>query len=290
MQATTAPSPLLAVKNELVKAEPVELQQTQAAEYRLHWLCQSVYASLSLSQSFSPLASLAAEDTQQLPPLLAQPVAASAGIQEFAFPDTQLEQETFAEADAAPETAAQESMQAKSPPTPVPAQAKTPATPVQAKSPQTPVQAPAQAESPPTPIQAQAKSPATPLQAIVQQTSPPKQAPPTPSAAGTPNSQTSNQSTPGTSTEVSLLQAKINELEKQLAAKAAPPKEVPCQTPQNRIRSKGHPSPAPTSAREAAPAPAADANTAEDLDEEEEDEQEGQSKIMVTSPDGTIES
>ena len=155
---------------------------------------------------------------------------------------------------------------------------------------QTPVQAPAQAESPPTPIQAQAKSPATPLQAIVQQTSPPKQAPPTPSAAGTPNSQTSNQSTPGTSAEVSLLQAKINELEKQLAAKAAPPKEVPCQTPQNRIRSKGHPSPAPTSAREAAPAPAADANTAEDLDEEEEDEQEGQSKIMVTSPDGTIES
>ena len=89
MQATTAPSPLLAVKNELVKAEPIELQQTQAAEYRLHWLCQSVYASLSsfpLAQSFSPLASFAAGDTQQLPPLLAQPVAASTGIQEFAFP------------------------------------------------------------------------------------------------------------------------------------------------------------------------------------------------------------
>ncbi|CAE7334655.1 PEG3 [Symbiodinium sp. CCMP2592] len=58
IQATAAPSPLLAVKNEPVK------------------------------------------DTQQLPPLLAQPVAASTGIQ-----DTQLEQDTFA---AAPETAAED--------------------------------------------------------------------------------------------------------------------------------------------------------------------------------------
>ena len=220
-----------------------------------------------------------------------QPIFATIQVDASQGPDSQTTEPPSPEAKAAnPSPQKPVQPQAKSPPTPVPAQAKTPATPVQAKSPQTPVQAPAQAESPPTPIQAQAKSPATPLQAIVQQTSPPKQAPPTPSAAGTPNSQTSNQSTPGTSTEVSLLQAKINELEKQLAAKAAPPKEVPCQTPQNRIRSKGHPSPAPTSAREAAPAPAADANTAEDLDEEEEDEQEGQSKIMVTSPDGTIES
>ncbi|CAE7224183.1 unnamed protein product [Symbiodinium sp. CCMP2592] len=87
--------------------------------------------------------------------------------------------------------------------------------------------------------------------------------------------------------EMQQTQAKIKELEQQLAAtKAAPPKQVPCQTPQNRIRSKGQASPAATSAQAAAPAPAA---VAEDEDEEEPEEQDDQiGKVMVTSPDGTI--
>ena len=83
------------------------------------------------------------------------------------------------------------------------------------------------------------------------------------------------------------LQAKIKELENQLAGKAAPPRpsQVPCQTPQNRVRSKAPPSPAPSSVQDAAK------STAEDDDNDEVDEGEGgdaAGKVTVTSPDGTI--
>ena len=72
-----------------------------------------------------------------------------------------------------------------------------------------------------------------------------------------------------------------------LTAKNKHPSPVPCQTPQNRIRSKGQPNTTPLSAP--APAPAAVADTAEDDDEEEDQEgDESSSKVMVTSPDGTI--
>ncbi|CAE7380456.1 unnamed protein product, partial [Symbiodinium microadriaticum] len=87
--------------------------------------------------------------------------------------------------------------------------------------------------------------------------------------------------------ELVQLQAKIKELENQLAGKAAPPRpsQVPCQTPQNRVRSKAPPSPAPSSVQDAAK------STAEDDDNDEVDEGEGgdaAGKVTVTSPDGTI--